>query len=131
MGKQVDGAFKHPERFAVSIRHCERKRLVAAIRVMLSLPSTRPGTGISRCTFHIFSYKNSLRWAGFLLVFSGIILCPEHIRLVQQSLIDAFLDDPGVDTAALQVSVHSVVVLRRFRKLQLLRVRMLLRWSNR
>ena len=97
---------------------------------MLGLTGAGTCAGIPRCAVRVLSYKNSLRRAGFLFEFSGFVLDPEHVRLIQQSLIDAILDDPGINAAALQVRIYGVIVFRRLRKLQLLRVRMLLRCDD-
>ena len=129
MRQKVAGTLKNPERFAIAVGDCEGECLVAAVSVMLGLTGTGTCAGIPRGAVHVLSYKNSLRRAGFLFEFTGFVLNPEHVRLVQQSLIDAFLDDPGINAAALQVRIYGVIVFRWLRKLQLLRVRML-QWCD-
>ena len=130
MRQKITSALKDPERFAVAVRDCEGECLIAAVSVMLGLTGIGTCAGIPRGAVHVLSYKNSLRRAGFLFEFSGFVLDPEHVRLVQQSLIDAFLDDPGINAAALQVRINGVIVFRRLWQLQLFRVRMLLRCDD-
>lgn len=110
MGEGVDGALEYPHRFAVPVRDHEGVRLIASDRVVLAVAGYRTGAGIPCDAVLVLAneYHGGRTLAGFKL--AVLILNPEHIGLVDGALVDALLDLAGVDSAALEVLIDSVVV---------------------
>ena len=113
MGKKIDRAFKHPDRFrTVAYRKRKRVAFVASGRIVFAFSNGRTHAGVACRPLFVFSHKDGRRSALLLFVRSLFAAFPVHFRLIQNPFFDALLDDPRIDAPFFQIRVYRFVVMR-------------------